>query len=127
MAKSRRSSSKRSKATFRRKTKSDKRKTKSGKKMKKGKLSFIKATFPGGVRGVSPRSGKRKNRKSKSQKGGYKTCSLGYAMVKGMEVPAINNVEGELQFNDVYARLNTGNCNAANNNGGVNHPVVKTV
>lgn len=98
-----------SKATSRNIKKS---RTSSGKRKNKGKLSFLKR--------------RRKNKKSKSQKGGFKSCSLGYAMVQGMDVPAINNVEGDIQFNDVYARLNSGNCNVANNNGGVNHPVLKT-
>jgi hypothetical protein len=67
----------------------------------------------------------KKRRKSSRQKGGFKGCSLGYAMVKGMGVPSINNVEGELNFNDVYAKLNSGtNCKLAGNS--VNHPVLKT-
>jgi hypothetical protein len=70
------------------------------------------------------KSGKRKSGKRK-QKGGYKSCSLGYAMVKGMEVPAINNVEGSIQFDNAYAKLNSGTCNSITNNG-VNHPVLKT-
>jgi hypothetical protein len=67
----------------------------------------------------------RKKNKSSKQKGGFKNCSLGYAMVKGMNVPAINNIEGELNFNDVYARLNDGsNCKLAENS--INHPVLQT-
>jgi len=72
----------------------------------------------------SSKSSKSKNMKKKKQKGGSKSCSLGYAMVKGMNVPAINNVEGDLRFNDVYARLNGGNCKPVENV--VNHPVLKT-
>jgi hypothetical protein len=67
----------------------------------------------------------KKKKHNAGQNGGFKTCSLGYAMVKGMNIPAINNVEGEVNFNDVYARLNSsGNCKLAGN--GVNHPVLQT-
>ncbi len=65
----------------------------------------------------------KKNRKSKSrQNGGYKNCSLGYAMVQGMSVPAINNVEGEINFPDVYAPLKN-NVSCVSNS--VNHPVLQ--
>lgn len=63
-----------------------------------------------------------KNKKHHKQLGGG--CSLGYAMVKGMQIPAINNVDGGIEFKNTYAKLNNGgNCNLGNN---VNHPTLNT-
>lgn len=91
----------------------------------KSKGGYRKKSKSGKRKSAKRKTYKRKTKGNKKQKGGFKTCSLGYAMVKGMEVPAINNVEGNIQFNDVYARLNSGTCNSAVN-GGNNHPVLKT-
>jgi hypothetical protein len=70
----------------------------------------------------------RKSTKSKRRKQTGGGCSLGYAMVKGMNIPAINNVEGDITHQDTYARLN-GNSNcvlAGNNNASMNHPKLNT-
>jgi hypothetical protein len=88
------------------------------------KRSFKKKT----TKQAQQKNKKKRNSKPKSkshkQKGGFKSCNLGYAMVQGMNLPAINNVPGEINFNDVYGRLNNnGNCNLAGN---TNHPVINT-
>lgn len=77
--------------------------------------------------GLKKRSRKHTKKHIKKQKqfGGYKNCSLGYAMVSGMKVPAINNVEGSIDFNNTYGRLNvTSGNNCQVNSSGVNHPVL---
>lgn len=68
-----------------------------------------------------------KAKRNYKQKGG-KACSLGYAMVKGLEIPAINNVPGDIKFEDTYARLNV-NSNSCSPvaEGSVPHPTIKTV
>ena len=67
-----------------------------------------------------------KAKRNYKQKGG-KACSLGYAMVKGMEIPAINNVPGDIKFEDTYARLNINSDSCAPvASGYVPHPTVKT-
>lgn len=69
------------------------------------------------------RSKNKSHKKNKKQSGGYKTCSLGYAMVPGMTVPAINNVDGSIDFPDVYAPIGTQtSCNTSSNV--VSHPTI---
>ena len=76
---------------------------------------------------------KHKKRKTKSSrkinkhKGGYRNTTLGYAMVSGMTVPAINNVDGEINFPDTYAPIknnvscSSSSCSASNP---LNHPTI---
>ena len=65
-----------------------------------------------------------KAKRNYKQKGG-KVCSLGYAMVKGIQIPAINNVPGEIKFDDIYGRLNNGDC--APSIDMTSHPIIKSV
>lgn len=101
------------------------KKEKTGTKTKKGKrLNKFR----------SKRSSKimrHKKRKTKTHqtkhKGGYKNTTLGYAMVSGMTVPAINNVAGDINFPDTYAPINnnvscsSSMCSASNS---ANHPTI---
>lgn len=92
--------------------KSSKRKLSKGKKIKKKSASKAKQNLA-------------KCKRNRKQKGGFKTCSLGYAMVKGMTIPEINNVPGEINFSDTYAKLNNSSC--ASLNGAVAaHPIINT-
>jgi len=76
-------------------------------------------------RNITKKSKSNHKRSNRKQSGGS-GCSLGYAMVKGMQVPAINNVDGEINFSNSYAKLNeNASCNTESNNS-LNHPVLKT-
>lgn len=59
------------------------------------------------------------------KKGGGKNCSLGFAMVPGIEIDGIRGMTNNIDFPDEYARLNNNDCQPIGDSHET-HPKIRT-